>query len=152
MLRLPLQTIFTHTAGSTSSSIVANLPTNDFTGLVAKLTAASFFGTAASETAGGLDLYIQTTDDGGTTFYDVGRFAHLKATTTARDAKWLTIPVAIGDGLGFASATDMSLAVNTIGLPILSRTLKLKWTITGAGSTTTANWTCVIYANSTERT
>src|SRR3990167_10103025 len=107
MLRLPLTTIMTHTAGSSSGSVVANLPTNDFTGLVAKLTAVSFFGTAAGETAGGLDLYIQTTDDGGTTFYDTARFAHVKATTIARDAKWLTIPVNIGDGVGFANATDI---------------------------------------------
>lgn len=75
----------------------------------------------ASVLAGSVSATFQTTDDGGTTYYDVARTSMVSNATNS-NAEWLNIPVS---GLGFKSqvigqtsvvgTTNTAIALNTIG-------------------------------------
>lgn len=75
----------------------------------------------ASILAGGVSATLQTTDDGGTTWYDVSRTSII-SNANATTAEWLSAPVV---GYGFKSAvqaqtsaagsTNVGVALNTIG-------------------------------------
>ena len=93
----------------------------------------------ASVIAGGVDATFQTTDDGGVTYYDVGRTS-IVSNANGAAAQWLSMPV---NGIGYrsavqgqnsvAGATNTAVVLNTIGaasslgqsqmsgLPILSQ-------------------------------
>lgn len=97
----------------------------------------------ASVLAGGVSATFQTTDDGGTTWYDIARTSTV-SNANATTAEWLSIPVA-GAGMrttyGVASvgtgtavsvlSTTGSAAASTLaqkefnGLPILSQTNRI---------------------------
>ena len=86
----------------------------DTDGVVVKFTASILAG-AASAT-------LQTTDDGGTTWYDVARTSIVSNANNAVTAEWLTVPVT---GFGFNSnvvaqgsvegTTNVAIALNAIG-------------------------------------
>ena len=75
----------------------------------------------ASILAGGVSATLQTTDDGGSTWYDVARTS-IVSNANAVTAEWLSAPVV---GYGFKSAvqaqtsvagsTNVAVALNTIG-------------------------------------
>lgn len=75
-------------AGPTSVAGGVALPFNlpqDTDGVYVKLT--------ASVLAGGVSATFQTSDDGGTTFYDVARTSIVSNTGGETNAEWLAIPV-----------------------------------------------------------
>lgn len=102
----------------------------------------------ASVLAGGVSAVLQTTDDGGTTWYDVGRTS-IVSNSNATTAEWLSVPVVgfghrAGNVIASTVATGSVVAVsssilNTIGsaaastvgshsytgLPILSPTNRI---------------------------
>ena len=95
-IRLPLQTVLDYNdAGQTGATSVAGGVAQTFTipqdadNVVVKLT--------ASVLGGGVSATFQTTDDGGTTWYDVGRTSIVSNANTTT-AEWLSIPV-IGTGI-----------------------------------------------------
>jgi len=140
-IRLPLKTVGAFSddndtgAGSVAGGIAHQfeLP-QDTDNVVVKLTA-SVAGT-------GVSAALQTTDDGGTTWYDVGRTS-IVSDANGTTAEWLSAPVS---GFGFSSgvqaqtsvagSTNVAVALNSIGtaaasalgqkqmsgMPILSRT------------------------------
>lgn len=141
-IRLPLQTAldYKEVDGNTpgASSLVGGtaLPffiPQDSDNIVVKL--------RASTTGGGYSALIQTTDDGGTTWYDIARTSIVSNTGLAgglQNAEWLSIPVvgfsggkvvasliATGSivgvtGSGGGRAAASTLASGTVsGLPIL---------------------------------
>lgn len=75
----------------------------------------------ASTVGGAVSAVFQTSDDGGTTYYDVARTS-IVSNANLNTAQWLTIPV---QGVGFrsavqaqtsvAGATNTTVALNTIG-------------------------------------
>lgn len=94
-IRLPLQTILNYVEnnGTTSgaASVAGGVPVNfyvpqDSDNIVVKL--------VASVTAGGYSALVQTTDDGGTNWYDVARTSIVSNTAGNYNAEWLSIPVA----------------------------------------------------------
>ncbi len=126
-IRLPLKTVLdvnnSTEVGSGPASTVGGvahtfeLP-QDVDGVVVKLT--------ASVLAGGMDVTLQTTDDGGTTWYDVARSSTVSNANNAVTAEWIAAPV-ISQGLraihGVASV-GTGTAVSVFG------------TIGGAGAST----------------
>ena len=137
-LRLPLQTVLDFTNTDTGvTSVVAQsfrIP-QDTDNIVVKVPVSSINGSGAV-----CDIYLQTSDDGGTTYYDV---ASLRTTATKiipATALWMSAPV-IGAGMRSTvfptvsalgggnpgsvlsttgSAAASSLGVNQVsGLPIL---------------------------------
>lgn len=147
-IRLPLTTVLDHDDAGTSSIATGTVKTfklpQDIDNVLLKLT--------ASITGGGVSATLQTTDDGGTTWYDVGRTSIVSDATNAT-AQWLSAPVN-GAGIGTAvlqttssvytagignGAVGSTLGMNRMsGLPILSQQGRV---ILGYTSPGTANTT-----------
>lgn len=133
-IRLPLQTVLSSTnndevgAGSVGGGvpILFTIP-QDTDNIVVKFT--------ASVVGGGVSAQVQTTDDGGNTWFGLGRTSIISA-ASGDNAQWLSIPVAgfgvgtssivatgsvIGGG-GIGSAQPSTLSSGDItGLPVLSQ-------------------------------
>ena len=144
------------TAGGVAHSFV--LP-QDTDNVIVKLT--------ASVLAGGVSAVLQTTDDGGTTWYDVARTSIVSNANNAVTAEWLSTPV---NGFGFNSnvqtqtstvgTTNVGVALNAIGsagastlgqkqnsgLPILSQQGRIFLRYTSA-VTSIINERVRVYAN-----
>jgi hypothetical protein len=148
-VRLPLTTVLDYNdAGQTGATSVAGGVAKTFTipqdadNVVVKLT--------ASVIAGGVSATFQTTDDGGTTWYDVARTS-IVSNANNTTADWLSIPV-ISPGMatavngfptasiltvGIGSAAASTLGVRQIsGLPILSQTNRVFLRYTAAVTST----------------
>lgn len=166
-IRKPLQTIgtFTATANEVGASSVAGgiayqvtLP-QDTDNVVVKLTAS---------VVGAYSATFQTSDDGGTTYYDVARTS-VVSNANNTTAEWLSIPV-IGAGVGLSAsasagsssvvgATIGSAAASTLssrqysGLPILSDKARVFVRITGNITDANSNtYTVQVKANSQSAT
>lgn len=130
-IRLPLTNIVDKSnagevgAGSVAGGVAIpfNLP-QDTDQVVVKFT--------ASVVGGGISAIFQTSDDGGTTFYDVARTS-VVSNANATTAEWLTIPTIspgvrtattfagasiISGGIGNAAASSLT-QKQVSGLPIL---------------------------------
>lgn len=134
-VRIPLVTVLDYNdAGQTGATSVAGGVAKTFTipqdtdNIVVKLT--------ASVIAGGVSATLQTTDDGGTTWYDVAR-SSVVSNANNTTAEWISAPIigagvatgvsgypAAGSilsvGIGSAAASTVGVRQNT-GLPILSQ-------------------------------
>lgn len=98
-IRLPLQTVLDYNdSGNTGATSVVSktfmLP-QDLDNVLVKIPVASINGT--NPTA---DVYLQTSDDGGTTFYDVLHMPTVTGTVTNASALWGSAPV---NGMGIRS-------------------------------------------------
>lgn len=131
-IRLPLQNVGTLTDSSTGTTSVAGMVTKTFTlpqdtdGVVIKMTA-SVVGATASAT-------LQTTDDGGNTWYDVVRTPTV-AVANNTVAVWATAPTfgfgqklipgsVVGGTVGSAAASVLA-ANSASGLPLLSQVCRV---------------------------
>lgn len=113
-IRLPLATVLSSTnndevgAGSVGGGvpILFTIP-QDTDNIVLKLT--------ATMAGGGVSAQLQTTDDGGITWFGLGRTSIVSA-ATGDNAQWLSIPVT-GFGMGSPSvvATGSVISVGGIG-------------------------------------
>jgi len=161
-IRLPLQTVGTFTqlnelgAGSVSGGIANafKIP-QDTDNVVVKF--------QASVRGAGVSALFQTTDDGGTTWYDVARTSIVSNTGTSvlggahPDAEWLSIPVT---GYGVRNVATSVVAVGSVqsasqtigkvaasslgqaqvsGMPLLSQQARVFIIITGDALTAAAN-------------
>lgn len=116
-IRLPLQTVLTYSETGTNvpgaSSIAGGTPLNfyvpqDTDNMVVKL--------IASVTGGGYSATVQTTDDGGTTWYDVARSSTVSNANNTT-AQFISVPV-ISSGINpivNSSANSGSILGGTIG-------------------------------------
>lgn len=170
-IRLPLQQVLdvnnsaiNATGPASTAGGVAHLFTlpQDCDNVVVKFT--------ASVLAGGASATLQTTDDGGTTWYDVARTSIVSNANNAVTAEWLSSPV-VGIGLrntnGVASvgtgtavsvmATIGNAAASSLGsrdfsgLPILSQQGRVFLRYTAA-VTSILNERVRVYANSQSAT
>ena len=150
-IRFPLKTVLDYDdVGQTGATSVAGgvaktfiLP-QDTDNVVVKLT--------ASVIAGGVSATFQTSDDGGTTWFDVGRSSVVSNTAGNANAEWLSIPT-IGTGIatglsgypaagsilsvatGRAAASSLG-ARQVSGLPILGQLNRVFLIYTAAVSST----------------
>lgn len=144
-IRLPLQTVLSATnndevgAGSVGGGVPINfIIPQDTDNIVVKL--------IASTVGGGVSAQLQTTDDGGTTWYSVGRTSVI-SNAIGDNAQWMSIST-VGQGIGSSSvvATGSVIAGTGIGsaqpslvgsgemtgLPILSQQARIILQITGS--------------------
>lgn len=133
-IRFPLQTVLDYNdtpqtgAGSVAGGVArAFILPQDIDNVVVKLT--------ASVIGGGVSATFQTSDDGGTTYYDVARTS-IVSNANNTTAEWLSVPVA-GSGMatgvnGFPTASILTVATGSAaastlgvrqvsGLPILGQ-------------------------------
>lgn len=140
-IRLPLTNVLDYSDGGTSSIATGTAKTfrlpQDTDNVVLKLT--------ASIIGGGVSAYLQTTDDGGTTWYDVGR-----TSVVSNSTQWLSAPV-IGAGIAtgvnkensIVSAAIGSAQASTVGIqqmtgmPILSQVGRVVLSYSAAGTSNT---------------
>jgi len=131
-IRLPLKIVLdvnNSTVNATGPASTAGGVANEFTlpqdvdGVVVKFT--------ASILAGGASAVLQTTDDGGSTWYDVGRTSIVSNANNAVSAEWLSVPVV---GFGYRGGNIIASTVAT-GSVILVTSSVLN-TIGAAGAST----------------
>lgn len=139
-IRLPLTTVLSSTnndevgAGSVNGVVAVGPFTipQDTDNVVVKLT--------ATMAGGGVSAQLQTTDDGGATWFGVGRTSIVSA-ATGDAAQWLSIPVngygvrtssvvAVGSVvsgaiIGNSAPSTLSISGGLTGLPILSPTARI---------------------------
>ena len=108
------------TAGGVANTFV--LP-QDCDNVVVKFT--------ASVLAGGVSATLQTTDDGGTTWYDVARTSIVSNANNDVTAEWLSVPV-IGQGVRSGNVVASTVATGSVIL-VTSSVLN---TIGSAGAST----------------
>lgn len=138
-IRIPLQTVVSFVdTGDVGAGSVAGVATKifripqDTDNIVMKLTASVVGGTVSAT--------FQTTDDGGTTWYDVARTPTV-AVANNTIANWATIPVIsngfkvipgsiVGGTIGSAAASVLA-ANSYSGLPVLSPTNRIALIYTG---------------------
>jgi len=129
----------TDTSAGVNGSQTFVLQNNDFNVLVAKLKISALTGSSPT-----VDIWGQTTDDGGTTFYDVFRLTGT-GTMTLANAQFARIGDLKSDSKYIGAATSLSLASNSVsGLPILEKLMRVVWEYAVAGGTATvgtASWT-----------
>lgn len=142
-IRLPLQTVLdyndTGNVGATSVVSKAFTIPQDTDGIVLKIPTASVNGTAPV-----VDVYVQTSDDGGTTFYDVAHVG-IPATVTSSvlsvtNTKPIFVPIStLGNVSSVVQGPSVrGLAVNQVsGLPILGTLGQVQ--IAYSGTITTNN-------------
>jgi hypothetical protein len=111
-IRLPLRTVLdvTHTNQGTTSTIGGwaypfKLP-QDTDNVIVKMT--------ASVVAGGMSATLQTSDDGGTTYYDVARTSVVSANGAGAAAEWLSVGT-ISNGLRTGVTRASSILTTGIG-------------------------------------
>lgn len=132
-IRLPLTTVLDTTHTNQGSTSVAGGWAYDFKlppdtdNVVVKFT--------PSVTAGGISAIFQTSDDGGTTFFDVARTSIASSNALGKAPQWLSIPVispginplvksnanvgsVAGGAIGGASASTLG-SQEVSGLPVL---------------------------------
>lgn len=116
----------------------------------------------ASTVGGGVSVVFQTSDDGGTTWYDVAR-SSVVSNANGTTAEWMSIPVAttginpqvistvnagsvLGGTIGSAAASTLGNR-QVSGLPILG-VQNRTFTIVGAGVTGVASVRTIVRTNS----
>lgn len=147
-IRLPLQTVATIVdTGNVGASSIAGGSAYNFTlpsdvdNVVVKFT--------ASISGGGVSATVQTTDDGGTTWYDVARSSVISNANNAT-AQWISLPVIspginpivnssasagsiLGGTIGSAAASTLG-SRQVSGLPLLSQLNRVFFIYTSAVS------------------
>lgn len=122
-LRYPIQTVYSLNSSNTlTTANNFNLPAYDYSGLLVKYVLNTMAGGNSSSST--IDVYIQGTDDGGTTWYDAARFAQFNDLSSTGNAKanFLTIPINMGDGKHIGLVTASSIAGSTVtGLPLMGQ-------------------------------
>lgn len=120
-IRFPLTTVLDYNdAGNVGATSVVSqtfrVP-QDADNIIVKVPVASLSGTAPVAA-----IYVQTTDDGGTTWYDMARLPNVTDTTIANaGALWASIPVN-GFGLRTTQGPQVSVLGGGAGASILSIT------------------------------
>lgn len=141
-IRLPLMTVLSvSNAGEDGTNSVVGGIAHEFT--VPQDTDNIVVKFRASTVGGGASAFLQTTDDGGTTWYDVARTSVVSNANGVR-AQWISAPVIsagqatgvnkansiISAGIGLAAPSTLGSQQNS-GLPILGQLNRVFVTLTG---------------------
>lgn len=141
-IRLPLMTVLSvSNAGEDGTNSVAGGIAHEFT--VPQDTDNIVVKFRASTVGGGASAFLQTTDDGGTTWYDVARTS-VVSNANGNRAQWISAPVIsagqatavnqvnclVTAGIGIAAPSTLGSQRNS-GLPILGQLNRVFVTLTG---------------------
>lgn len=150
-IRLPQQLVEFNDIGAIGAQSVAGGIPHVFS--IPQDTDAITVKVTGSVAGAGVSVVLQTTDDGGTTWYDVGRTSVITNTAGNANATWTAGFVAAGGmatainafpassilSVGIANTSASTLAANQVsGLPLLSQ-LARTFTIVGAAATGVAS-------------
>lgn len=113
----------TATTAATGSSGTVTLRDFDYNSLVFNLIPSSVSATAT------LDVFIQSSLDGGTTWYDVLRFP--RVTASAATPLWGAASSSALSVMGTVGASTISSTTGGTGVPLLSNTIQVYWSLGG---------------------
>lgn len=122
------------TTAATGSGGTVVLRDYDYNSLVFKVLATAFSATAT------LDLWIQTSDDGGTTWYDMLRFPRVSASSA--NPYWASASLGSLSMIGTVGSTTLSSTAGGTGVPLLSNVLRTIWAL--GGTTPSASFSVVV--------
>ena len=145
-IRFPLQVVksITNTATTGTTNYDFFLP-QDCDSVVVKLYTGTFTGTSPT-----INVFVQTSDDGGTTWYDLAHFAQLVAEVTKQNANWVTLGVS-NKSSNASVAGGSTLAVGLVSpIGILSRNMRVSCLVGGTQVVNTGI-EIRVYANSQSR-
>ena len=128
-IRLPLQRVELVSTGTAITATGNSTPTlpffADIRGGLVELNV-----TAASGTTPTLDVYLQTSLDGGNTWYDAVHFPQQTTTTAANTSNFMT--VSLDDaGRAIGNIGNKTIAANTIGVPLMGGIMRVAYTVGG---------------------
>lgn len=143
-IRFPLQVVksITCTATTGTTNYDFFLPQDCDSIVVKYYTGATFTGTSPT-----CNVFVQTTDDGGTTWYDVVKFTQIVAAVTKTNAAWATIGVNTSRATASVSGCSTLTAGTQATLPILSRNMRIA-VIVGGTQVANDGVEIRVYANS----
>lgn len=138
MLRQPKETLYTLSKAdvTASGSDVIVLPKGDFDSVLVELNVS-----AASGTTPTLDLYAQTTIDGGSNYLDAVRFAQITTTTSNKHYAIISIP---RNSAVIGAVGDATISASAVGVPLCSRIVRIKYAI--GGTSPSFSFTVKFYA------
>lgn len=164
-IRLPLQTVLSVSGSNElgAGSVAGGVPypfliPQDTDNVVVKFT--------ASVAGAGYSATFQTSDDGGTTYYDVARTS-IVSNANNTTAQWLSVPVVnagVATGQTFATGSIVSMGIGNAaastlgsqqisGLPVLGTANRIVVRITGNVTSAAANaYTAQVKVNSQSAT
>ncbi|MCL5436080.1 MAG: hypothetical protein M1275_03285 [Patescibacteria group bacterium] len=134
------QRIASQSAATADTADTAVLQEGDMAAVVVKLNV-----TTVSVTGGTLDVYIQTSPDGGTTWIDAAHFAQISASTA--NAHFAIVPVAGGAGAVKGAVGAKTVSASNLGVPLLGRFIK----VVGVVATAAFTFTVDVYYHHVER-
>lgn len=137
-LRKPIQQVVIDsqvaTTAATGSGGTFVLRDYDYNNLVLKLLATAFSATAT------LDVWVQTSDDGGLTWYDMLRFPRISASSV--NPYWASTSLGSLAMIGTVGASTLSSTAGGTGVPLLSNVLRTFWNL--GGTTPSASFSVVV--------
>lgn len=138
MLRKPIQAYTfasqTATTGATGSSGAVTLPSADFDAIIFALNVSAMSATAT------LDVWVQGTLDGGSTWYDMLRFPRFTA-SGANPSFGIASTLGGNSMIGTVGASTISSTAGGVGLPLVSNTLRAYWALGGTSPSASFNLT-----------
>lgn len=131
-IRFPLQnyTLWSDTVTATGNGTAVVLPYHDFDSAVLELGVS-----AASGTTPTLDVYVQTSLDGGTNWLDMVHFTQLTTTTT--DSLFAVLSLDSARHVGVVGSKTIT--AGNMGVPMLAPIMRVAYTVGGTTPSFTAS-------------
>lgn len=129
------------TTATTGTSGAITLRDFDFNNLIFQLTVPSISATAL------LDVWVQTTLDGGTTWLDMIKFKTFSA--SAANSDYASASLGSLSLMGTVGASTITSTAGGTGVPLLSPTLRAYWNL--AGTTPSASFNLTSYETGIDR-
>jgi hypothetical protein len=134
MLRQPIKTLYSKTVTATSNGTdTFVIDVNDFDALIAKIAVPTLAG------SGTLDVYLQTSFDGGSNWVDVVHFTQITATLSNPLYAMIS---AVGNVFKGAVG-DAVISAGTLGVPFVGKNARLKYVF--GGSISSISFTVTLY-------
>lgn len=113
------------TTGATGSSGPITLRFADFDSMIFALTASSMSATAT------LDVWVQSSFDGGSTFYDIAKFPSISASSAS--PRFVAASLFANSNIGLANVNTTTISSTAGGtlLPLLSNVFQIVWGLNG---------------------
>lgn len=146
MLRSPItaKTLVSQvaTTGATGSTGAINLASSDFDALIFLLSVSAMSATAT------LDVWVQGSLDGGTTWNDMLRFPQVSASSVNPR---MGIASALGGNsmIGTVGASTIASTAGGVGMPLVSKTIQAYWVL--GGTTPSGSFNLTSYEHQYDR-
>ena len=127
------------TTSSNSGNLIntsGNIPASEAVVFLINVTTLTIAGTSP---AAALDVWIDTSPDGGTTWFLAYKFAQITSSTAARRMNVRTTGIGIAEA-GTEASVATSVTTATVNNTVLAPDIRVRWEITGGTSAASSNF------------